>query len=53
VAAGGASFDMLVGTRRLRRAIDRGASVAAILDAQRAGVATWRRTRAPALLYAE
>ena len=49
---GGASFDTLVGTRRLRRAIDRGASVAAILDAQRAGVDTWRRTRAPALLYA-
>lgn len=48
---GGASIDALVGTRRLRRALDRGASVDAILTSQRAGVAAWRRARAPALLY--
>ncbi len=48
---GGDSIDTLVGTRRLRRALDRGASVQAILDSQRAGVAAWRKARAPALLY--
>ena len=47
----GRAFDTLVGTRRLRRAIDRGASVDAIVDSQRAGVEAWRRSRAPALLY--
>jgi uncharacterized protein YbbC (DUF1343 family) len=48
---GGKAFDTLVGTRRLRRAIDRGASVEAIVDSQRAGVDAWRRSRAAALLY--
>ena len=48
---GGASIDTLVGTGRLRRALDRGASVASIVGSQQAGVAAWRRSRAPALLY--
>ncbi len=48
---GGASIDTLVGTRRLRRALDRGASVAAIVASQRGGVAAWRRARAAFLLY--
>ena len=48
---GGASIDTLVGTRRLRRALDRGASVAAIVASQRGGVAAWRRAREPFLLY--
>jgi uncharacterized protein YbbC (DUF1343 family) len=48
---GGASIDTLVGTPRLRRALDRGASVESIVGSQRAGVAAWRRARAPALLY--
>ena len=48
---GGASIDTLVGTARLRRALDRGASAAAILASQRGGVAAWRRAREPFLLY--
>jgi uncharacterized protein YbbC (DUF1343 family) len=48
---GGASIDTLVGTARLRRALDRGASVESIVGSQRAGVAAWRRARASALLY--
>ncbi|MDP1849914.1 MAG: DUF1343 domain-containing protein [Solirubrobacteraceae bacterium] len=48
---GGASIDTLVGTRRVRQALDRGASAAAIIASQRSGVAAWRRTRAPFLLY--
>lgn len=48
---GGASIDTLVGTRRLRQALDRGASAAAIVASQRGGVAGWRRARAPFLLY--
>ena len=48
---GGASIDTLVGTRRLRRALDRGASAAAIVASQRGGVAAWRRAREPFLLY--
>ena len=48
---GGASIDTLVGTRRLRQALDRGSSVNAIVDSQRAGVAAWRQARIPALLY--
>jgi uncharacterized protein YbbC (DUF1343 family) len=46
-----AGFDGLVGTRRLRRAIQRGASVAQVLASERAGIAAWRRSRASALLY--
>ena len=48
---GGASIDTLVGTRRLRQALDRGASAAAIVASQRSGVAAWRRAREPFLLY--
>jgi uncharacterized protein YbbC (DUF1343 family) len=48
---GGASIDTLVGTPRLRRALDRGASAAAIIASQRGGVAAWRRAREPFLLY--
>jgi uncharacterized protein YbbC (DUF1343 family) len=46
-----AGFDGLVGTSRLRRAIQRGASVAQVLASERAGIAAWRRSRASALLY--
>ena len=48
---GGESIDTLVGTRQLRRALDRDASVAAIVASQRGGVAAWRRAREPFLLY--
>ena len=48
---GGDNFDTLVGTSRVRRALDRGASVDTILASERAGVASWRRLRAPVLLY--
>ena len=48
---GGASIDTLVGTRRLRRALDRGASVGAIVASQRGGVAAWRGARRAFLLY--
>lgn len=48
---GGASIDTLVGTSRLRRALDRGASAASIVASQRGGVAGWRRAREPFLLY--
>jgi uncharacterized protein YbbC (DUF1343 family) len=48
---GGDTIDTLLGTRRVRRALDRGASVEAILASQRAGVASWRQMRASALLY--
>ncbi len=49
--AGGAGFDRLLGTRRLREAIDRGDSAAAILAADEPGLAAWRDERKPALLY--
>ncbi|MDX6720545.1 MAG: hypothetical protein QOJ63_2799 [Solirubrobacteraceae bacterium] len=52
-AYAGDTFDTLVGTKRMRRALDRGASVEAILDSERAGIADWRRAREPALLYDE
>jgi uncharacterized protein YbbC (DUF1343 family) len=48
---GGDQIDTLLGTRRVRRALDRGRSVEAIVNSERAGVAAWRRARAPALLY--
>ena len=48
---GGRNFDTLVGTRRVRRALDRGASVKAILAAESADIAAWRRVREAALLY--
>jgi uncharacterized protein YbbC (DUF1343 family) len=46
-----AGFDGLVGTGRLRGAIERGASVASILASERAGIAAWRRSTRAALLY--
>jgi uncharacterized protein YbbC (DUF1343 family) len=45
------ALDWLVGTRRVREAIERGDSVDAMLDANAADLATWERERAPALLY--
>lgn len=48
---GGRNLDTLVGTRRIRRALDRGASVETIIAAERADIAAWRREREPALLY--
>lgn len=48
---GGAGFDRLLGTRRLREAIERGDGAAAILAADEPGLAAWRDERQPALLY--
>ena len=45
------ALDWLVGTRRLREAIERGDSVERMLDANAADLAAWERERAPALLY--
>jgi uncharacterized protein YbbC (DUF1343 family) len=45
------ALDWLVGTRRLREAIERGDSVEAMLDANAADLAAWERERAPSLLY--
>lgn len=47
----GSGFDRLVGTRRLRAAIDRGDAVAAILAADAAAHEAFRRERREALLY--
>lgn len=47
----GSGFDRLVGTRRLRAAIDRGDAVATIVAADAEAIARWRRDRQPALLY--
>jgi len=48
---GGAAIDGLLGTRRLRQAIERGAGVEAILAQDAAGIARFRRERAGSLLY--
>jgi len=48
---GGASLDTLAGTPRPRRALDRGASVAAIVASEAPAVRDWERARASALLY--
>jgi uncharacterized protein YbbC (DUF1343 family) len=45
------ALDWLVGTRRVREAIERGESVEAMLEANAADLAAWERERAPALLY--
>jgi uncharacterized protein YbbC (DUF1343 family) len=47
----GSAFDRLVGTRRLREAIERGDSVDAIVKADGAAIAEWKRQRASSLLY--
>jgi uncharacterized protein YbbC (DUF1343 family) len=48
---GGAALDGLVGTRRLRDAVDRGESVDAIVARDVDAVARFLKERAPALLY--
>jgi uncharacterized protein YbbC (DUF1343 family) len=45
------ALDWLVGTRRVREAIERGDGVEALLEANAAELAAWERERAPALLY--
>ncbi|HET9317061.1 MAG TPA: DUF1343 domain-containing protein [Vicinamibacteria bacterium] len=45
------ALDWLVGTRRVREAIERGDSVEAMLDANAPDLAAWERERSPALLY--
>ena len=44
-------LDTLVGTRRVRRALERGDAVEAILAADRPGLEAYLRERKPALLY--
>ena len=45
------ALDRLVGTRRLRESLDRGASVAEILAADAAEIRAFRQARASSLLY--
>jgi len=45
------ALDWLVGTRRVREALERGDSVESMLDANTADLAAWERERAPLLLY--
>lgn len=45
------ALDWLVGTQTLRKALERGDSVQAILDADAADIEAFRRDRIPALLY--
>lgn len=45
------ALDWLVGTRRVREALERGDSVESMLEANAADLAAWERERAPALLY--
>ncbi len=47
----GSGFDRLVGTKRLRQAIDRGDAVDAIVKSDAEAIADWRLDRKPALLY--
>ena len=47
----GTSIDRLVGTSRLREAIERGDSVGTIVAADAAAIADWKRKRASVLLY--
>jgi uncharacterized protein YbbC (DUF1343 family) len=47
----GAALDRLVGTRRLRAALDKGEGVDAIVAADDAAIEAWRKARQPALLY--
>ena len=48
---GGATFDTLVGSRRVREALERGADVPGILGDEAAGLDLWREARKPFLLY--
>jgi uncharacterized protein YbbC (DUF1343 family) len=48
---GGAALDRLVGTRKLREAVERGDTVEAIVDADTAAIEAFRAERKPALLY--
>ena len=45
------ALDVLLGTRRVREALDRGDAVEAILKADAPGVEAWRKERTGALLY--
>jgi uncharacterized protein YbbC (DUF1343 family) len=45
------ALDWLVGTRRVREALERGDSVEAMLEENAGDLAAWERERAPALLY--
>jgi uncharacterized protein YbbC (DUF1343 family) len=45
------ALDWLVGTRKLREALERGDSVDAIVAADAPAIADWRRARAASLLY--
>jgi uncharacterized protein YbbC (DUF1343 family) len=45
------ALDWLVGTRRLREALERGDSVEQIVAADEAGIEAWRRARTGSLLY--
>lgn len=47
----GSPFDRLAGTRSLRKAIDRGDGVDAIVAADREAISAYRQQRKPALLY--
>jgi uncharacterized protein YbbC (DUF1343 family) len=47
----GSGFDRLVGSKRLRQAIERGDSVDAIVKSDAEAIAQWRHDRASALLY--
>jgi uncharacterized protein YbbC (DUF1343 family) len=48
---GGAALDRLVGTGRLRQALERGEAVEAIVQADAAAIEAFRAQRKPALLY--
>jgi uncharacterized protein YbbC (DUF1343 family) len=48
---GGAALDRLVGTRKLREALERGEAVEAIVQADAAAIEAFRAQRKPALLY--
>jgi beta-N-acetylhexosaminidase len=45
------ALDRLLGTRRVRKELERGTSVAAIVQADAKAIEAWRRDRASALLY--
>jgi uncharacterized protein YbbC (DUF1343 family) len=45
------ALDWLIGTRRLREALERGDSVEQIVTADQSGIDAWKRERAAFLLY--
>lgn len=47
----GATLDTLVGSRRVREALDRGADASAILGDEAPGLERWREARGPFLIY--